>query len=135
MGQKYSPSKRDQLAILMSSGHTAASAARDLGLVERTCQNWARNADFRALVAQHRASAIEAALGRLTSQASNAATVVAMLMIKSKNEAIQLSAARTVLEQLIHIGSHANLMSEMAEMRKQHAELEAKLNAIAPRAD
>ena len=114
-GRKSNGVRRESAALLLAAGKTVCDAAAELGIGERTLHRWREDPAFSKRVKDLRAELFAAGMGQLANSHKKAADVLDALL-SSANEAIRLSAARSVLQ----LGN---------ELRKT-AELEAELAAL-----
>lgn len=96
MPTKHEKGQKDRLALAVASGRSATSAAKALGIPERTGRRWANDTEFRRLVVKLRNQIMARAAGRLASLASKAAVTLGKLLESSDPE-IRLKAARAIL--------------------------------------
>src|SRR5262245_1500924 len=86
----------DALALLLARGRSIASTARTAKVSENTVRRRLADADFKARVEQLRRQLLDVAVRRLSDLMLGAADKLGKLL-RSKNEAISLGAARTIL--------------------------------------
>lgn len=129
MAKQRNTTKMAQLAVLCAAGSSINDAANDLKVNPRTARNWANTSEYKTMFAEHQGATIGAAVGLLSTHAVTAAKRLIKLVLSGKTEAIQLAASRAVLEKLIDVSSHASVLKEIADLRGQHAELEAFIHA------
>jgi hypothetical protein len=89
--------KREEIALLLASGRSAGEAAASVGVHKRTVLRWqAKDAVFVARVSELRAALFKRSGGLLARSTARAAVRLAGL-VKSEDERVALSAARSVL--------------------------------------
>lgn len=104
-------------ALAIAQGQSPAAFAKKNAISARTVQRWAKRPAFIAHVEEIRARMLDGAIGIMVSGASDAATRLRLLVAKSQNEQVQLSAARALLADLLSVQSHAELKRELREIR------------------
>ena len=110
MAQDGRPARKGEAAfqVALAGGATVRAAARKSGISERTAYRRLGEADFRKKVSTIRAELIERATGRLAKTSTKAAATLGRLL-GSKDERIQLAAARWTLRILTHLRDHDEL--------------------------
>jgi hypothetical protein len=87
----------EALALALASGKTARDAAAEIGIGERTVARRLADPMFRQRVHVLRGQMVTRALGRMADGMSEAADTLRGLL-KAESEAVQLGAARSLLE-------------------------------------
>jgi hypothetical protein len=124
MSRKRNDGLVGRLAVMVASGHTVTSAAKALGVIPRTAQNWARQAPFKDAVDRHRSRLVDSILGKLTRNSTKAVDVIARLMTNGENGSVKLAAARAMLDKLIEVENHAATKQQVAELKCRLSALE-----------
>src|SRR6478736_4653540 len=87
----------ERLALALAQGMSVVQAAARVGISERSARRRVADPAFRRRVADLRAQLTDQALGVLTALSSSAAITLGQLL-RASSEAVQLGAARSVLE-------------------------------------
>jgi formate dehydrogenase maturation protein FdhE len=105
---------------------TAALAAAEANVSERTLQRWRREPAFQVLLAAARAGLVEGAAHRLLKLLPDATSALARGM-RSQNEATQLKAAVAVLDRALKAAEQLDLARELEALKEQVARIEGRL--------
>jgi hypothetical protein len=124
---KRTPARIAKLAHSIAGGSTPTRWARENKLEPRTVRNWARLPECKALVADIRQRVTERVVGKLTRAALGAVDVIKKLAHSGEQEGVRLSAARSLLEQLLAVSNHVKSEKQIAELTSRITELEASL--------
>lgn len=112
------PARQEQVALHLASGRTIVEAARRTKTGVSTVKHWlAEQPAFRERIARLRAELTGQALGRLTDAMSSAADCLRQLL-RAKQEAVRLGAARAIIE----LGAK---LREQVELEERLAALES----------
>ena len=100
-------------AGLLAAGHTIESAAREVGVNEKTVDVWKRRPDFKACITQAE-DAIYAESMRLLKRTAKAAIVTLISCMSEKTSAyVRVQAARSLLEFAFEVNQHAEIEERM----------------------
>jgi transposase-like protein len=128
MPSKRPEGKVDALALAVARGSSLSAGARAIGISESTARRWAVDPSFKARISEIRSATVSRSIGHLVRASVQAAKTLTDLL-KSKDEQVKLSAARTLLTSLISVQSHAELSERIevleATIREQQATNEA----------
>jgi transposase-like protein len=116
-------SRREALALALAGGRTIRGACRSAGVSESACYEWLRDPQFKALVTEQRSRLFDVAVGKLADRCALAAGKLFKLM-RSKDERVQLSAAKAVLEQGVSLRASVELAREYADLQRRLDRLE-----------
>jgi hypothetical protein len=109
----------DEMAMAIATGTTVRQWAIKQGIPERTCYDWSRTPGFRTQVTDIRRRFIDANVGMLVVASSRATCKLVNLLDSSFSPSIQLSAARTILENVIHISNWADYEDRMSAVERR----------------
>ncbi len=111
----------------LARGFTKAQAARATGVGVRTVFRRLSDPAFAARVRESRKELLDAAVGRLTAAAADAALTLAALVVPNAavSEKTKVAASKGVIEMLSRLRSTVELADEVAELRQQVEELKA----------
>jgi hypothetical protein len=105
----------DALAVALAAGRTLRDAAAAVGVGERTAtRRWA-DPEFRRLVTELRAAAVERATGKLADGMARAAATLRRLL-RANSEAVRLGACRATLELGIRLRENHELETRLAAL-------------------
>ena len=119
--RRTSESKVEQVAVGLAGGLTPAGAAREYKVPDSTIRGWLTDPAFRSRVDRHRTGMVTHAIGILSRLASHAAVTLGDLLTSSHVDDVRLRAAREVLNQLLNVKSHAELVDRMESLERHHA--------------
>jgi hypothetical protein len=127
MGDEGKENKREKLALGVAQGWSVRRSSQRAGVAETTARRWASDPAFQERVASLREDMLSQALGVLQAGAVRAArTLVRLLDAKdSEGSELRLKAARAILLDLVSVREHAQLVADVAELRK-HLEPQAE---------
>ena len=110
----------DRIALDVSRGLSVRDACELAGCSEATGYRISNDPRFASRVSEMRTSATDAAIGRLSSAASNAVEVLRSIMDNGENEPRdRIASAKTILNLLIPL-------TELGEMRRRLDKLEQR---------
>ena len=116
------------LVLALAGGASAAAAARQTGVSERTVRRRLAEKGFRARVDQMRASLVRQAVGKLSALGGRAAETLEKLF-DDPSGAVRLGAARAVMDFMFK-GDAADTQARMlAELRAEVEELKRTRHA------
>ncbi len=118
----------DQLITYLARGFTKAQAAQASGVSVRTVYRRLAAPDFVARVREARQELFDAAIGRLTAAAADAALTLQNLSAPSAavDPKIKVAASKGVFDNLARLRSTVELADEVAELRQMVEELKRK---------
>jgi hypothetical protein len=108
----------EALALALAAGQTLRDAAAASGFGERTATRRWTDPDFRRQVAELRAAAVERATGKMGDGMAEAADTLRQLL-KARSEAVQLGAARSLLELTVKLRENVELEARIAALESQ----------------
>ncbi len=106
-------------ALHVASGKKVAEWCEKHHIPLRTAYNWHETKEFKLLVEEYRDRAIDAAIGRMADNLSNAVEYIVKLVDEGTSETVRLSAAKTVIDKLVHVQNHLKLKAEIAEIDRR----------------
>lgn len=112
--------KREAAALLLAMGRTIRAAASEAGAAERTLRNWMAEDVFQARVRTLRGEVFGRAVGTLCGVSVRAARTMAKLL-KSKDEKVQLAAAKAILEATPRLRELTDLEERLLAVERQTA--------------
>ena len=119
MTQRNNESQKSNLALAIAAGNTVKGWADENGVARRTAYTWAQSPEVRKLVERIRRRAMDRAIGRLSQNATAAATKIAKLVKDATSEAVMLNAARAVLADLMSVSNYAGLDRRLAKIERR----------------
>jgi hypothetical protein len=119
---------KSSLALAVANGKAIAKWAREHKVGVRTAHTWAKEADFRAKVAELRRRLLDRAIGVLARRAAANAAQINKLASSAESEAVRLAAARAGITDLMGASQFAQVRAEVEEL-KQELEKEKKRRA------
>lgn len=123
-------SARDErIALAIATGRTQAEAARLTGSGVRTVYDVVRRPAVVARIAELRRELMAETMSSLVGLGREAVDVMAQLMrgeIPETAPAVRLWAAQAVLSHTLKIAEHVHLGDELAELRRQLAEIQSE---------
>jgi hypothetical protein len=108
----------DVLAAAVAAGKLLAEAARDAGVSERTLRRRLGEADFRARVAQIRATMIDQAAGRMSDMLAEAADALRQLL-QSRSEGTRLTAIGKAFELALRLHDVEQVEARLRQLEEQ----------------
>jgi hypothetical protein len=107
----------EALAFALAAGANQTTAAKHAGVTDRTVRNKLKDPAFVALVRQLRDKIRNQTVGLLTASSVEAATSLRKLL-KSKDEATIVSAAKAILAGVVRLGQFDELASRLAAVEE-----------------
>jgi hypothetical protein len=111
--------KADLAMALASGGTVTAWAAANPAVKKRTAYSWSRSREVLDQVEAIRRAALEQAIGRLSTNATDSAEEIARLAKEAASESVRLQAARAVLAELMTVSNYAALERRLAEIERR----------------
>jgi hypothetical protein len=118
MSAFVTPEKKVALALALAAGMSAAAAAEQAQVCERTVRRRLANPAFRRLVARLRGQMLDAALGRMADNMTRAADKIARL-VDCDDEALGLRAARTLMSLGLRLRDSVELADRVQELERE----------------
>src|SRR5437764_1112176 len=109
----------DRLLMTLACGATVETAARSLGLSERTVYRRLSDPDFCRRLQQLRAEMVQRTAGMLTAAAGEGVKALLALVKEGTPPAVRLGAARAVLELGLKVREAAELEQRLAALEEQ----------------
>ncbi len=103
--------------VALAAGASAAEAARQSGLSERTIRRRLEDPTFRAEVTAARAVLLERATGQLAGGATEAVVALRRLLT-DKNGAVAVAAARSILSGVVALRQHSELTERIERLEQ-----------------
>ena len=110
--------KRQHAALLLVAGFSIVQAAKQAGVGPRTIHNWLAKPEYRAYINRLRDGYVDEALGRLTTAATRAVDTLVGLL-QSPTPSIRLRSATSILDLLIKIRGHKELIERIAGLEER----------------
>lgn len=126
-GRRRNQNLMSQCALAVASGASIGRWARENKVPERTAYGWSMLPEFKTLVASNRQTIVSRAVGVLVKHSTAAARELARLVKNGESDSIRLAAARTLIDQVIALGNHAEAARVLAEMQTRINQIEASL--------
>jgi hypothetical protein len=120
-GDKQSRKKEQAIAALLSSP-TIASAAKAVGVSERTIRNWLKDPEFAAAYRRARQQVVEVTIGRIQQLTAPAAHTMEELL-EEGSPAERLRVASMVMTYALKGLETADTQARLEEMERRIAEL------------
>jgi hypothetical protein len=114
--------RKAALALAMATGAAVKDWALANAVPERTAYSWAKCPEVLHQVADYRRQIVDQAVGKLCQHANAAVDKIALLADGAASEAVQLNAARAVLNDLMAISNYAALNGRLAELERRLAD-------------
>lgn len=105
------------LVASLASGASLAAAARRAGCSERTARRRLEDPAFRAEVVAARGALVEEATGQLAGAATEAVRALRRLL-KDRNGAVAVAAARSILSGVVALRQHAELAERVSGLER-----------------
>jgi hypothetical protein len=112
--------RREQLALLIASGHKIRDAAAQAKTAERNAYTWLAEPSFRARISELRALMVDAAIGRLSDNACRAVDTLVELL-EDDAPSIRHRAATSVLEVLGRFQANITIDQRLVQLEMAHA--------------
>lgn len=106
------------LSIALAAGRSYDKAAAEVGIGRRTVVRRMSDPDYRRRISEIRSGMLENASGQLANAATEAVTVLRVMLRTAESEHVRLGCARAILEQ-------ASRYREITELEQRLAALEA----------
>jgi hypothetical protein len=129
MGRQLSSAKLEKLALALAAGANPTAWARKNGFEPRSARNWARLPECRAMVESHRERIVSQTIGTLVRHAVKSVRQIAKLAETGEPDAVKLSAAKTLLDKLVEIQTHATTIRTLNEVSTRLDNLEKTTDA------
>ncbi len=104
------------LALAVATGETIKSWCQKNGVEPSTACGWQRKVEFQRLVEQYRRRAVDRSIGKMAKNLSKAVTKIVRLIEAGQSESVQLSAAKTLIDKLLHVQNHTELKRELQQI-------------------
>jgi len=119
--------QREQFAVAMALGQKVSVWAKKNGIPRRTCYNWRKTPEYKAIVQDVRRRAVDRAVGQFSRNLTKAVGEIALLAKKAKSESIRLHAARAVLRESIKVREHYDLAEMVTDIERRLDERDGKV--------
>jgi hypothetical protein len=114
MAGEHRESAKEELALALAQGISAAKWARANDVCKMTAYRWAKEPEVREMVESYRRRVIDQAIGRLAKRTISAVEGIAKLASDAESESVRLSACRAILADTIAVSRHWNLEAKVA---------------------
>lgn len=120
--------QKDELALALARGLSAAAWARGAGVPRRTAHRWSKDPAVLATVEEIRTRLLDEALGRLVGVSARAVRTLSRLLgaEEGRPESVQLNAAKSILSNVLEIQSHVELTKRIAKIEEQLNERDSR---------
>jgi hypothetical protein len=105
-----------QLALATASGRKIATWCEERGVNPRTAYAWSQRAVLQRLVAEYVRRAEDRAIGQMARSLGRAVEKIVELIEAGLDDGVQLSAAQTLIDKLVHVQGHAELQAELRRL-------------------
>jgi hypothetical protein len=105
-----------QLALAVAAGRKVASWCEESGVKPRTAYSWCQREAFQRLVQRYRRRAEDRAIGMMAQGLDRAVERIVQLIEKGRSDAVTLSAAKTLIDKLLVVQSHAERNDEVRQL-------------------
>jgi hypothetical protein len=119
MTQKGRRNVDETLILALSCGSTIENAARQAGVVDRTVYRRLRDPEFQAKLRAARTDMVERTAAMLTAAAFESVKTLLKLQSDTHTKAVQLGAAKAVLEYGVKLRENSDLMIRVAAIEAQ----------------
>jgi hypothetical protein len=114
------------VAVRLASGFTVSAAAEASGVSAATAHRWLAEPDFKARVAELRATAVGRAIAILGEASAKACATLAELLGAGTAPGIRLSAARSIVELCLKGREALELEERLQALEQRQAEAEQR---------
>ncbi len=104
------------LALFIAAGGRVASWCESHEVARGTAYHWYRTDAFRQLVDEFRRRAVDRAIGKMAKNIGKAVEKIVKLVEDGESQAIQLSAAKSLIDKLVHVQNHAEMKDELRRL-------------------
>jgi hypothetical protein len=122
MAGEHREGTKEELALALAQGVSAAKWARANDVCKMTAYRWATEPEVREMVESFRRRAIDQAIGRMTRRTLFAVDGIAKLASDAESESVRLSACRAILADTMAVSRYWNLEAKMAEINEWYEE-------------
>jgi hypothetical protein len=126
MRQPRPKTQKDDLAQHVATGGTVPTWCQEHAVPITTAYGWHRTASFQLLVEEYRRRAVDRALGTTSANLLKAVNKIVDLIDKEPAGNLQLAAARTLLEQHVHLESHTQFKTQLENLNQRLAQEEKR---------
>src|SRR5947209_6184850 len=109
-------SRLERLALAVALGEPVTKAAERLDIPVRSAMRYASESSFKARVDELRRATVDEAVGRLSNAATEAVDTLRSLLAVGNPPSVRCMAARSILEKLIDVQTHAELNERVAAL-------------------
>jgi hypothetical protein len=117
--------RREAVALLLAVGRTQKQAAAEVNVSERSVHNWLAEEPFRRRVSELRGEMVGRTLGKMADGMTEAADTLRGLL-GARNEAVQLGAAKSMIELGVKLRDSIELEERLAVLEAKQAQREQK---------
>jgi hypothetical protein len=103
------------LALFVAAGGKVATWC-DSNVARGTAHHWYRSDEFQRLVADFRRRAVDRAIGKMAKNLGKAVEKIVKLVEEGESQAIQLSAAKSLIDKLVHVQNHTEVKDELRRL-------------------
>ncbi len=121
MGAPLPKSLFCDLALFVAAGGKVTSWCEANEVARGTAYQWRRNEAFERLVAEFRRRAVDRAIGKMTKNLGKAVEKIVELVEGGESQAVQLSAAKSLIDKLVHVQGHTAVNDELRRLDERLA--------------
>src|SRR4051794_909052 len=107
----------EDLALAVARGIPLARWAKENGVAERTCRDWAAKPEFKAMVEIYRRRIVDRLVGQIVDGSTKAVRRLNRLM-DDPSPTVRLSAARAILDRVIPVVEYADIERRIAKLEE-----------------
>jgi hypothetical protein len=115
-----------QLALSVAAGEKIKSWCQKHKIARGTAYDWSKRDSFKRLVAEYRRRAVDRAIGKMARNLSKAVGMIVHLIEAGQTDNVKLSAAKTLIDRLLTVQSHAELKAELLRLDDRLAAQEGR---------
>jgi hypothetical protein len=121
MPRKHPEIRFQQLAEWVAEGKEVPVWCQENLVPPGTAYRWRATEEFRRLVAEHRRHVVDRAIGKMAENLDKAVDKIVDLIDKGQDDCVKLAAARTLIDKLLDVQSHAELKAELQQLHERLA--------------
>ena len=114
------------LALSVAGGGSVSTWCESYEVARGTAYHWYRDDAFQRLVAEFRRRAVDRAIGKMAKNLGKAVEKIVKLVEDGESQSIQLSAAKSLIDKLVHVQNHAEFKDELRRLDERLAAQEKR---------
>jgi hypothetical protein len=117
---------RPQLALWVAAGGKIRTWCEKNKIPRGTAYEWSKKDTFKQLVEDYRDRAVDRAIGKMAKNLGKAVETIVDLLKADRADHIKLSAAKTLIDELLRVQSHTQFKAELQQLNERLAVQEAR---------